>query len=191
MPSWMHDIKSSPHRQVLSDTAVGYFFIWIWLLYDLKLCEFLKMIKETITFDNWKWKCYDNYKVWGLMSKKSTSNCEKINSSFQQDPGTAHMYCPIFDKRSHILQMYLCERIVRTGYKTCKGPELLLSLGLMGYFSIYNWYFGFITIPCYRIDSSICSSKECFFFSICDIWFMSFRCLPVSPRCRFPAFPNL
>ena len=83
MPSWMYAIKSSPHGQVLSDTAVGYFFIWIWLLYDLKLCEFLKMIKETITFDNWKWKCYDNYKVWGLMSKKSTSNCEKINSSFQ------------------------------------------------------------------------------------------------------------
>ena len=31
------------------------------------------------------------------MSKKSTSNCEKINSSFQQDPGTAHMYRPIYD----------------------------------------------------------------------------------------------
>ena len=126
------------------------------------------------------------------MSKKSTSNCEKINSSFQQDPGTAHMYCPIFDKRSHILQMYLCERIVRTGYKTCKGPELLLSLGLMGYFSIYNWYFGFITIPCYRIDSSIYLLLKGMFFlfnlrHLIHAFSLS-HCLSTMPVPSFPQF---
>ena len=88
---------------------------------------------------------------------------KKFISTYQQDPGTAHMYCPILDKTSQIWQICVKE-FEELGTKYVRGPELLLSLGLMGYFSFYNWYNGStITIPCYRIDSTICSSKEGFF----------------------------
>ena len=88
---------------------------------------------------------------------------KKFISTYQQDPGTAHMYCPILDKTSQIWQICASvKRIGGTGYKICQGPVLLFSV--IGYFSFYNWYNGStITIPCYRIDSTICSSKEGFF----------------------------
>ena len=65
-----------------------------------------------------------------------TAKKEKVHFNISTRSRDKCIVISLTKGRTYGRSVYLCKRIGGTGFKICKGPELLLSLGLMGYFFI-------------------------------------------------------